>query len=126
MVGAPATQVQNTVAAYGPDGLTFLRSSSGSPPEPRFLTVSVPTPRSRSSAFSSMTLKPTSGAAGGQGLSPPVRTGARVGQSQGGHSCAFRDCVKQGRAGGAACVAVTLGGPHRLPAVQGRCQCRRL
>jgi hypothetical protein len=37
-----------------------LRSSSGSTAEPRFLTVSVPIPRSRSSAFNFMTLKPTS------------------------------------------------------------------
>jgi hypothetical protein len=40
--------------------LTFLRSSSGSTAEPRFLTVSVPIPRSRSSAFNFMSLKPTS------------------------------------------------------------------
>ncbi len=57
MVGAPATRVRNTVAAWGPCGLTFLRSSSGSTADPRFFTVSVPTSRSRSRAFNFLTLK---------------------------------------------------------------------
>ena len=60
MVGAPATRVRNTVAAFGPCGLTFLRSSSGSTADPRFFTVRFPTPRSRSSAFSFFTLKGSS------------------------------------------------------------------
>ncbi len=50
--GAPATRVRKTVAECGPCGLTFLRSSSGSIAEPRFFTVRMPTPRSRSSALS--------------------------------------------------------------------------
>ena len=57
IAGAPATRVRNTVAACGPCGLTFLRSSSGSTAEPRFLTVRMPTRRSLSSAFSFLTLK---------------------------------------------------------------------
>lgn len=57
IVGAPATRVMNTVAAFGPCGLTFRRSSSGSTADPRFFTVRVPTSRSLSSAFSFLTLK---------------------------------------------------------------------
>ena len=56
MVGAPATRVRNTVAAF-PFGCTFLRSSSGSTADPRFFTVRTPTSRSRSSAFNFFTLK---------------------------------------------------------------------
>ncbi|CAM5282443.1 hypothetical protein SLAVM298S_07845 [Streptomyces lavendulae subsp. lavendulae] len=50
--GAPPTRVRKTVAAFGPCGFTFLRSSSGSIAEPRFFTVRIPTSRSRSSALS--------------------------------------------------------------------------
>ena len=56
IIGAPATRVRKIVQDLRPPpSFSFLRSSSGSTAEPRFLITAMPTSRSRSSALSRLT-----------------------------------------------------------------------